>query len=36
VIGVGDEAQAELFGLYGAEHSVASLGELLDRRLRGA
>ena len=36
VIGVGDEAQAELFGLYGAEQSVASLGELLDRRLRSA
>jgi beta-phosphoglucomutase-like phosphatase (HAD superfamily) len=36
VIGIGDEAQAELLALYGAKHSVASLGALLDRRLRSA
>ena len=36
VIGVGGDAQAELLALYGAEQSIASLGELLDRRLSSA
>jgi HAD superfamily hydrolase (TIGR01509 family) len=34
VIGVGRGAQAELLRGYGAEHVVASVDELLDRRLR--
>ncbi len=35
VVVVGDDATQELLGGFGADRAVASLGLLLDRRLRG-